>query len=277
MGIRESLLNTITSVGNSDFVRIVTSAGASSKATLQNVIKSFETGLGAKSSLTTSDYIRVVGSDNNLYKQSVSSVMQMMGIEDVVNGTRGQIGSLPNGNIDDFATDKIYGTYYLNNSDSDITGTKPDTSGQGLLFCKQQSSAIYRQIYIGVASSSAMKVRYYYNNAWTQWSNLPIRSEIDTLNSNTTKHDITTYVDLASYTSTWYTFPTDGYLTASCGSASNAIAVGRVGGSSLNATLIIGGYGNSTYGSWSCFVRAGMKAQAVRLENGGTLYFRPLS
>lgn len=74
MGIRESLLNTITSVGSSDFVRIVTSAGASSKATLQNVIKSFETGLGAKSSLTTSDYIRVVGSDNASYKQLVSDV-----------------------------------------------------------------------------------------------------------------------------------------------------------------------------------------------------------
>ena len=79
MGIRESLLNTITSVGNGDFIRIVTSAGASSKATLQNVIKSFETGLGAKSSLTTSDYIRVVGSDNNLYKQSLSDMKIFMG------------------------------------------------------------------------------------------------------------------------------------------------------------------------------------------------------
>ncbi len=74
MGIRESLLNTITSVGSSDFVRIVTSAGASSKATVANLFKSFESGLGAKSSLTTSDYIRVVGSDNNAYKQLVSDV-----------------------------------------------------------------------------------------------------------------------------------------------------------------------------------------------------------
>lgn len=80
MGIRESLLNTITSVGNGDFIRIVTSAGASSKATLANVFKSFESGLGAKSSLTTSDYIRVVGSDNNAYKQSIASVMTTMGI-----------------------------------------------------------------------------------------------------------------------------------------------------------------------------------------------------
>lgn len=74
MGVRESLLNTITSVGNGDFVRIVTSAGASSKATVQNLFKSFESGLSAKSSLTTSDYIRVVGSDNVSYKQLVSDV-----------------------------------------------------------------------------------------------------------------------------------------------------------------------------------------------------------
>ena len=81
MGIRESLLNTITSVADSDFVRIVTSAGASSKATVQNLFKGFESNLGAKSSLTTSDYIRVVGSDNEAYKQLVSDVAKKI-IED---------------------------------------------------------------------------------------------------------------------------------------------------------------------------------------------------
>ena len=74
MGVRESLLNTITSVADSDFVRIVTSAGASSKATVRNLFKGFESNLSAKSSLTTSDYIRVVGSDNESYKQLVSDV-----------------------------------------------------------------------------------------------------------------------------------------------------------------------------------------------------------
>jgi hypothetical protein len=74
MGVRESLLNTISSVGSSDFVRIVTAAGASSKATVANLFKSFESGLGVKSSLGTGDYIRVVGSDNASYKQLVSDV-----------------------------------------------------------------------------------------------------------------------------------------------------------------------------------------------------------
>jgi hypothetical protein len=78
MAIRESLLNTITSVASSDFVRLVTSAGESSKATVANLFKSFESGLSAKSSLTTSDYIRVVGSDNACYKQLVSDVADLM-------------------------------------------------------------------------------------------------------------------------------------------------------------------------------------------------------
>lgn len=37
MSIKESALNTITALTNSDFVRMVTSAGASRKATLQNI------------------------------------------------------------------------------------------------------------------------------------------------------------------------------------------------------------------------------------------------
>lgn len=40
----------------------------------------YEKNLAQKSSLTTSDYIRVVGSDNVSYKQPVSSVMQTMGV-----------------------------------------------------------------------------------------------------------------------------------------------------------------------------------------------------
>lgn len=39
-----------------------------------------EKDLAAKSSLTTSDYIRVVGSDNVSYKQGIASVMSTMGL-----------------------------------------------------------------------------------------------------------------------------------------------------------------------------------------------------
>lgn len=40
----------------------------------------YEKDLAQKSSLTTSDYIRVVGSDNVSYKQSISSVMSTIGL-----------------------------------------------------------------------------------------------------------------------------------------------------------------------------------------------------
>lgn len=44
----------------------------------------YEKDLAQKTSLTTSDYIRVVGSDNVSYKQGISSVMQTMGVGKVV-------------------------------------------------------------------------------------------------------------------------------------------------------------------------------------------------
>lgn len=292
MGIRESLLNTITSVGSSDFVRIVTSAGASSKATLQNVIKSFETGLGAKSSLADSDYIRIVGSDNNLYKQSVNDVEKRI-IEDYTGSSLGGATQSVKSAFSAFRgipsnTNKRLA--YLGTSANFDTITAEWSLGLGsngpttnafyyvhtIAFESAADGTVVngKQIaYSYTTDTEAVYVRHRANNAWTAWEQQPTRAEVDAL----TKHDITTYVDLASYTSTWYTFPSDGYLTASCGSSSNSIAIGRVGGSSLNATFSFGGYGNGTYGSWTTFVRAGMKAQAVRLENSGTLYFRPLS
>ncbi len=94
--------------------------------------------------------------------------------------------------------------------------------------------------------------------------------------SSVKKHDMQTSVDLSSYTSTWYTCPSDGYVTASCGSQSNAIAVARIAGTTISTTFSIGGFGNGSYGSWSCFVRAGMKVQTARVENNGTVLFRPL-
>lgn len=134
----------------------------------------YEKDLAQKSSLTVSDFIRVVGSDNVSYKQSLLDVG--------AKGQIGQMGLLSDLNIDDFATNKTYGTWWLNCGDSTITGTKPASSGQGLLICKQQSTSIYRQVYVGI-SASEFKVRYYNNGSWTSWSNTVIRAEVDALSS----------------------------------------------------------------------------------------------
>lgn len=105
MAIKERLLSAITSVSNSDFVRLVTSEGASRKALVSDVAKQIienyngstiagsaqsvksavdamvEKNYPAKSSLTTSDYIRVVGTDNVSYKQRINDVKTAMGFQ----------------------------------------------------------------------------------------------------------------------------------------------------------------------------------------------------
>lgn len=105
MAIKESLLTVVNSISDSDFVRAVTSAGASRKLSVSNLAKHIvETYTGstiagsaqsvksavdamveknypAKSSLTTSDYIRVVGTDNVSYKQRLVDVKTAMGFQ----------------------------------------------------------------------------------------------------------------------------------------------------------------------------------------------------
>ena len=89
-------------------------------------------------------------------------------------GIRGQIGALSSWNIDNMASNENYGTWWLNIDDSDITGTKPTSSGQGLLFCKRQSSGISRQYYRGVTARGNY-YRYYTHSTgvWTAWEPVP--------------------------------------------------------------------------------------------------------
>lgn len=83
-------------------------------------------------------------------------------------------------------------------------------------------------------------------------------------------------VNLASYTSSNYTFPSDGYVVASCGSASNSKAVVQIYDRTANMNFTIGGWGNGTYMAHAMFVKKGMQARAVTIENNGVAYFCPL-
>lgn len=97
----------------------------------------------------------------------------------------GYINGLPISNIDQFPVNNIYGTFWLNAADTNITGTKPITSGQGLLFTKRQSSAICRQAFIGITSESDRVVRYYTysTGTWTAWSQWASETKAITPNS----------------------------------------------------------------------------------------------
>lgn len=179
MGIRESLLNTITSVADSDFVRIVTSAGASSKATVQNLFKSFEAGLGAKSSLTTSDYIRVVGSDDVAYKQSLSSIMNAIGLTtyEAVSGTDliTKLKSL------------AVGTYFYR---MDNVSGFPVTGGVVFRIVKTHGVNDTRASIIAIPMDSTANVYTAFVPASATsitWTALPTRAEVDALNSKTTQ------------------------------------------------------------------------------------------
>ena len=84
-------------------------------------------------------------------------------------------------------------------------------------------------------------------------------------------------VDLSSYTSTNYTFQTDGYLAVSCGASSTAKAIVRVYDRTAGTSFVIGGWGNGTFMSHALFVKKGMQARVLTLEAGGTVYFHAFS
>ena len=85
-------------------------------------------------------------------------------------GIRGQIGSLPTSNIDSFAEAEIYGVFWLNVTDSTISGDKPPSSNSGVLFCLRQSIGVCRQLFL--SNNGTVKGRYYLysNQTWTSWT-----------------------------------------------------------------------------------------------------------
>lgn len=177
MGIRESLLNTITSVADSDFVRVVTSAGASSKATVKNLFKSFESNLGAMSSLTTSDYIRVVGSDNNSYKQTLSAIMSTMGVADL-NSMFRDITWTANADLNTYKTS---GFRWIS------TGATNGPTGLTwfALFVMGRGTDAARQF--AVANNGTCYVRTYQSSTWSAWQKMPTRAEMDALTTPTSE------------------------------------------------------------------------------------------
>lgn len=80
-------------------------------------------------------------------------------------------------NLDNMHTNGSCGIWWCNVGATDVTGTKPVSSGQGILIVLKQSASVYRQTYIGITSNQKMWNRYYNTNnetwsAWTEyWTN----------------------------------------------------------------------------------------------------------
>lgn len=83
-----------------------------------------------------------------------------------------QSGELTFSNIDDLPAYNILGALWLNCNVSSITGTKPYSAGQGILYTLRQSSDIIRQVYFPISANNYRpKYRYYTKSTatWTAW------------------------------------------------------------------------------------------------------------
>ena len=134
----------------------------------------YEKDLGQKSSLTTSDFIRVVGSDNVSYKQAVSSVA------DTVIDYSAKV--LPS-TITDLNTIDKTSTYLIG---ATVPDNAPRTTGAWAALVQTKAVANYRlQTYVYAANTETeVYWRRYTNGTWGSWIKQPTRAEIDALTSS---------------------------------------------------------------------------------------------
>ena len=75
-----------------------------------------------------------------------------------------------------------------------------------------------------------------------------------------------------------FTAPSDGFITCSTATAFNATAAVEVYGKDRDDSFIrLGGSGNSTFATWSMFIRKGMRVKPYSITNGGSVFFTPLA
>ena len=134
----------------------------------------WEKDLAQKSPLTTSDFIRVVGSDNVSYKQLVSGVMTAMGLDAI---------KTPASDVSNIDTATSTGFYRYG---SGASGTKPNSSG-GVLIVVAFNASYSQQVAIpyDTNNSSGVYKRAVYSGTPTAWQLQPTRAEVDDLNNKT--------------------------------------------------------------------------------------------
>ena len=138
-----------------------------------------ERNLPQKATMTTSDYIRVVGSDNASYKQSMNSVMGAMGVYPMTVG-------YTNPQVSAFSELKDSGFYTIGSA-SNYSDAPVNTYGF-LAVYKGGSYAIQRYYALGLPSRSEY-VRFSTNNgtSWSAWMLEPTRAEMDDVKDHGTK------------------------------------------------------------------------------------------
>lgn len=136
-----------------------------------------ERNLPSKATLTTSDYIRVVGSDNASYKQGFSSVADLVKTVTtaIINGTDTDLNNYTTTNV-----------YHFDTTTSTMTNAPATgTYFSGFLFVNMyQSNKVLQRFFYSGAEKSVW-VRMLWSGTWSSWVKEPTRTEVDALNSNT--------------------------------------------------------------------------------------------
>lgn len=79
-------------------------------------------------------------------------------------------GDVPFLNLDATPSRSNYGVWWLNCSATDITGTKPESSGQGVLIVLRQSSTVARQVWIRVNGVVYNRQYNFTDDTWGAWT-----------------------------------------------------------------------------------------------------------
>lgn len=130
----------------------------------------YEKDLAQKSSLTTSDFIRVVGSDNVSYKQPINSVGDITKTRVFLASS----GNITDSNIDNYTDSGIYQGYF--------PLTSIGSGGWGTLTVSHANNAVIEQT---IVTRSYIAQRHCESGTWSAWVKFPTRAEIDSLNSKT--------------------------------------------------------------------------------------------
>lgn len=147
----------------------------------------YEQNLGQKASLTTNDFIRVVGSDNVSYKQPMTDLMITTGIARTWIATGVDLNTLtPN--------DTSGNGYYRGNNISTMTN-RPSAEINDFpwaLNAIKVNSYIKQILHVYTAQANIVvyeRIQRYSSGStvWGNWEKMPTRAEVDALNSKSQK------------------------------------------------------------------------------------------
>ena len=149
----------------------------------------YEKDLAQKSTLTTSDFIRVVGSDNVSYKQNMNSVMETMGLKYADLGsfsTQSDLETALNNKLTAMPTNT---TAYIRFATSAPFGVFQSSGATYICDLRKGGSATYASISLHGLGINAEIVGNKSSATWT-FQKEPTRAEVDALNQRVISRNV---------------------------------------------------------------------------------------